>query len=520
MESNSLLKRQSEMDVENLSLRVALPEDSERIFMWRNRPEIVALGSLNRQVSEEEHSSWFEETIRGEHRCLYIVQLRNEAIGQVRFDWHERQRAEVSIYLLSEFTNRGLGVAALREGSRRAFESGQADKIVSYVRHENPRSLAAFLKAGFVRCMTEEAKPGHDCLCLFSENRTVPHNRLTHGEEEVRAVDSVIRSGNWARGPVSDLLETRLAECAGMQGAATVGSGLGALRLALLALGIADGDKVAVPAYSCVALANAVLACGAEPVPVDVEPDTWNISPTALRGAVGGRSNVQAIIAVHTFGMPASIGELTETGIPVIEDCSHAFGMAPFGSLGKVSILSLFSTKLLGSGEGGALLSNDEKILAYGHHGRDYADKAPSRHSLNDRATDIEASLALCQLDRLPAMIEQREMLAGRYQKILGKHLAAGSDIHLPLMTSGRIWYRFAVSVPDAAGVVGLLKQQGIAAAQPVDNWLADKLDGYPVSARACRCLVSLPLYPTLGEVEQDRVIEAFLQAVSKDQCK
>jgi len=498
-----------------INLRAVRLDDSERIFAWRNRPEIVALGSLQRSVSWEEHASWFQDTLIGELRALYIVEEDGQAIGQIRFDWQGKRQGEVSIYLLPEFMGRGLGVAALWKGCQLAFASGRAGRISAHIRKENPRSLATFIKVGFFPSRLEEARPGHDCLCLYPRDQVVPHNRLTYGEEEVEAVASVVRSGNWTSGTVSARLETRLATCAGAAGAVAVGSGLGALRLALLALGIKVGDAVAVPAYSCVALANAALACGAQPVPVDVEPDTWNISPTALRAARNLHPNMKAIIAVHTFGVPARVSELASTGLPVVEDCSHAFGVEPFGRLGEIAILSLYATKLMGSGQGGALLSKNPDILVYGRSGRDYVDKAPSPLNLNDRNTDIEASLALCQLDRLPVMLKRRRELAECYRKGLKSRQTGKDVLRLPLVTPERIWYRFAVSVPDAAKIVDRMKSNGVDAAQPVDNWLGDKIRDHPVSEQAYRTLVSLPLYPSLTEFEQQRAMETFLNAVS-----
>ncbi len=336
---------------------------------------------------------------------------------------------------------------------------------------------------------------------------TIPHNRLTFGPEEEQAVARVVRSGRWAAGSVLVELEARMAREAGVAFAVGVSSGVSALRLSLLALGVGPGDVVAVPAYSCVALANAVLACGAAPVPVDVDPHTWNLSVAGLRAAIAQQPKLRAAIAVHSFGAVAPVRDLEALGLPVIEDCSHAFGRAPLGRLGRVAMLSLYATKLLGAGEGGMILTDDAGLADFARRSRDYADQGPSTMRLNDKMTDLEAALALCQLDRLPQTLARREALAARYTQAL-----AGVEGELPVNQDSRVWYRYAFAARDDAGeVVARLADRGIAAARPVEDWSASAL---PVSTRAFQQLVSLPLYPTLTSDEQDRVIAAVQAAI------
>lgn len=349
---------------------------------------------------------------------------------------------------------------------------------------------------------------------MLSPTITVPHNRLTHSTQEEQAVARVVRSGRWAGGAELAQLERRLARVAGVADAVGVGSGVGALRLSLLALGVGPGDSVAVPAYSCVALPNAVLACGAEPVPVDVSPDTWTISVAALRAILAVQPRLKAVIAVHTFGCLAPVRELAALGVPVVEDCSHAFGHGSFGRLGRISMLSLYATKLLGAGEGGMIFTNDTAVADHVRASRDYVDQAPSAHRLNDKLTDLAAALALCQLDRLPRSLARRAELAQRYTEQLAA-CAAGHDCVLPVVDANRVWYRYTVAVPDAAYVVASLAAQGIAAARPVENWGGATSASAPLATRAYDQLVSLPLYPTLTEAEQHLVCAAFVRALS-----
>jgi len=347
----------------------------------------------------------------------------------------------------------------------------------------------------------------------------VPHNRLTYSAEEEDAVLRVVRSGRWTSGVEVTSLEAEICKVAGVPHAVGVGSGLGALRLALHALGIGPGSRVAVPAYSCVALANAILVLGATPVPLDVSHETWVLSAAAVAKELAAGRSLDAAIVVHTFGQPGPVTEIEALGVPVIEDCSHAFGMEPLGRLGRLAILSLHATKLLGAGEGGLVLTIDEALARQIRSARDYADQAPAPWRLNDRMTDITAAIARCQLRRLPWNLARRDELAARYHTRL-----AGLGCEPPSRTGRRVWYRYAVSTAEAAQLIPELQRRGVAAALPVENWcLADPPLGEataPVAARAFRHLLSLPLYPTLTEVEQDLVIASLDQTLTQGHPK
>lgn len=494
-----------------IQLRSAVLDDAEIVFGWRNLASIVEMGSLMREVTWDEHRQWFAESVNGDKRWLLIILIDDKPAGQVRFDWTNPGGAEVSVYLLPGFTGHGFGVQAIEEGCRLVLEAGRAIQIDAWVREDNARSLAAFRKAGFTADTTAPLRRDHIRL-KFKPRIEIPHNRLTFGPEEEAAVIGVVRSGHWVGGRVLKELESRIARLTGVEHAIGVGSGLAALRLSLVALGVTAQDKVAIPAYSCVALANAVLACGAEPVPVDVEAGTWNLSVAGLRKALERMPNLKAAIAVHTFGCPAPIAQLKSLGVPIVEDCSHALGRQPFGKLGDVSMLSLHATKLLGSGEGGIVLTNDTGIAAQIRQARDYSDQGPAAWRLNDRMTDLEAALALCQLERLPHLLSLRDALADRYDSLLAPRTDE-AGLMLPPMLSGRIWYRYTVAAPDASSVITRMASRGIAAARPVEAWASAMQTG-PVSARAYREIVSLPLYPTLTMEEQDRVVSAFLDAL------
>jgi len=346
-------------------------------------------------------------------------------------------------------------------------------------------------------------------------DKIVPHNRLTFGDAECDAVLRAVRSGRWAQGPCVEELESTLARTAGVKHAVCVGSGLAAIRLALGALGVRSGHHVVVPAYSCVALANAALSWGATPVPVEIEETSWTLDAEKCRSLIES-TRARAVIAVHTFGAAARVKEIAELGAPVIEDCAHAFGSAiagrPFGAGAQVAVLSFYATKLIGGGEGGAVLTDSAEIAGFVKSSRDYGDQPADAHRMNDKMNELEAALVLAQMRRLPQMLAAREALAMRYLD----RLSAGDEevFRLPARGKGRIWYRFAVKMlrVTAERVVSDLGRLGIGAAVPVTDWRSRGEQAAPIADRAYAHLVSLPLYPTLSEQEQDAVISAFLK--------
>jgi len=351
---------------------------------------------------------------------------------------------------------------------------------------------------------------------------TIPHNRLTYGEAECDSVVAAVRSGRWAQGPRVRQLEEALARVAKVKEAVCVGSGLAALRLALGALGVQPADTVLVPAYSCVALANASLAWGAKPVVVDVEGETWNMKPEACVSAIA-QFAPRAVIVVNTFGVPASLAQLAAAGVPIIEDCAHAFGIESegqaLGGRANLGVLSFHATKLLGGGEGGAVLTNSAAIADFVRATRDYDDQPPSAVLLNDKMSDIEAALVFAQLQRLPSMLAARETLAQRYCLLLSP-ASQRLAFKLPPSADGRVWYRFAIEMlrTPAAKIVAALQPHGVEAALPVTDWRPLGSPPCPTSDLAYRSIVSLPLYPTLTEPEQDHVVRSFLAVCEEAQ--
>lgn len=497
-----------------IALRKAALEDADLLLRWRNDPEIVALGSSGKTVTRDEHLAWMRQVVEGSSTALYLVTCDGTPVGQLRFDRRDASTVEVSIYLQAQHRKRGAGREALLLGCQRAFADSAISAISARVLRSNAASQAFFRAGGFA----DASASGQELGFLLRRPPNVPHNRLTTGSEEAAAVADVARSGYWAGKERVAALERRFADMTGMAHAICVASGSSALRLALMALGVSDGDAVAMPAYCCVALPNAALALGARPVLVDVDASDWNMNASA--GLAAARSaGCRAVVTVNTFGSPASIP--VDASIPWIEDASHGFrsgnGANPASDPSMV-VASLYATKMIAAGEGGVILTRSGDMAAYLRDWRDYTDRTAHRLRFNDKMNDLEAALALCQLDRLPQMIESRLKLASRYHEVLAPIAASTPAFTLPRWSKDRVWYRYAIFTETAVTkpLVEKMRAFGVQAEHPVEDWRSGSEGACPIADRGYTQLVSLPLYPAMTGQEQDLVVRALKNALDE----
>ena len=345
----------------------------------------------------------------------------------------------------------------------------------------------------------------------------IPHSRPTIGEEEVGAVSRVLRSGQIAQGDVVSQFEDKMRAMVGTKHAVATSSGSAALHLALLALGVRGGDQVATSAYVCSAVLNCIKLIGAEPLLVDINPDTYNIDARKLKEKATGRT--KAVIVPHMFGLPANLEEIIALGIPVIEDCALSLGATykqqPVGSMGTISIFSFYATKVIATGEGGMLLTNSTELMEKVQDWREYDQKPDYLVRYNYKMTDMEAALGIVQLEKLPLFIEKRQDIASRYFQELSQ-----MNLTLPVILPDRqhIFYRYIVrSALKAEEFIQHLKELGIEAAKPVYRPLNLylNLSGFPATIEAWQKGVSLPIYPSLTDDELTRVVDDVRRSLS-----
>jgi perosamine synthetase len=249
----------------------------------------------------------------------------------------------------------------------------------------------------------------------------IPHSRPTLGEEEVKAVAEVIKSGHIAEGEVVARFEKTFAGKMGVQHAVAVNSGTAALHLALLAMGIGPEHEVIIPSYVCTALLHAVQYVGARPVPAEIDPLTYNIDPDDVQKRITTRT--RAIIVPHLFGAAADLDKLLKLDVPIIEDCAQAVGgtyhQKLLGTFGDIAIFSFYATKVMATGEGGMVTSKSPEIIERIRDLKTYDGKEADKVRYNYKMTDVQAALGEVQLGRLDDFIEQRRKIARQYVKHL-----------------------------------------------------------------------------------------------------
>jgi len=339
----------------------------------------------------------------------------------------------------------------------------------------------------------------------------IPHSRPTVGEADLHAVAEVLKSGLIAQGDKVAGFEQEMATMLGVKGGVAVSSGTAGLHLALLALDVGEGDEILLPTYACSALLHAVRAVRAIPRFVDCDPSTFNMDPDSAREACSPRA--KAVIVVHSFGLPADLDDLQGLGLPLIEAAAQALGAfhrgRPVGSVGDVAVFSFYATKLITTGEGGMLLSNDERVLAVARDLRESDRKGNDRTRFNYKMTDFQGALGVTQLRRLPSFLERRQIVASAYRASLQE-----LPLQLPLGSPDalRVYYRYVVNGPlSAEGYLARLQGLGVEARRPVFQPLHRclGLKGFPGADEAWERAISLPLYPSLSDDEIARIVKA-----------
>lgn len=256
------------------------------------------------------------------------------------------------------------------------------------------------------------------------------------GNEE-RYAQEAIRSGHLATfGNFIDKFETGLAKKTETHQSVAVNSGTSALHLAMVLLGIKSGDEVICQSFTFCASANPIVYLGAKPVFVDSEKDTWNICPELLEDAILSRiaqgKLPKAIVVVHLFGMPAKIDEILDIArkyqIPVLEDAAEAVGSTysgkSCGTFGKIGIFSFNGNKIITTGGGGALISNDTYLIQRARHLSTQArEDLPYYEHLeigyNYKMNNLAAAIGLAQLEQLDIWLQKRRLINKRYKELL-----------------------------------------------------------------------------------------------------
>lgn len=343
----------------------------------------------------------------------------------------------------------------------------------------------------------------------------IPHARPRPREQEIEAVTRALRAGRLAQGQEVAALERDLSVLFDGAEVVAVSSGTAALLLALHALGVRRGSSLVLPSYTCNSLYAAASYAGAAVRLADTEADTLTIDAVSA-GAVG--ATAAAIVAPHTYGFPADIAGLRSLGLPVIEDCAHALGGrcaegARPGLAGDIAVLSLYATKLLPAGEGGACVTRRASLAREIRRLRNCDEQTPDPLAFNFKLSDLHAALARARLPALAGDHAERERIAARYDAVLGGVSLALQTGRLPVVRFG---YVIRPGV-DIARFIEAMEEAGIRCRRPVYRPLHETLGGdCPCTAAIHRDVVSLPLYPGLSEAEIDGIAAAASQQIRR----
>jgi perosamine synthetase len=370
----------------------------------------------------------------------------------------------------------------------------------------------------------------------------IPFALPTIGEEEIQAVVETLRSGWLTTGPRVKQFEAQFAERIGARHAIAVSSATTALELALEAMGVSAGDEVLVPTMTFASTGETVVHLGAKPVLVDCRADTLNVDPEKIEERITPRT--KAIIPVHYGGQPCEMDRILaiarKHGLKVIEDAAHAlparYGDQVVGTIGDVTCFSFYATKTITTGEGGMITTDDDRLAErmrimslhgiskdawkrFSAEGSWYYEILGPGYKFN--MTDMAASLGLCQLRRCDEFWERRHRCVEQYDK----GFADVSEITTPYVELNvqHAWHLYVIQLEldrlriDRNRFIKELNQAGIGTSVHylplhMHPYYRDafgyKPDDLPVARSAYDRILSLPVYPRLGDEEVQYVID------------
>ena len=293
--------------------------------------------------------------------------------------------------------------------------------------------------------------------------RILPVSETSLEGREAEYLETCVRE-NWlsSAGPFVHRFEAAFGARVECAHAVACSSGTAALRLALATINLQPGDEVIAPAFTMIAVVNTIVQAGANPVLVDVEPDTGNLDPNAVEANIGPRT--RGVMAVHTYGHPAEMNALLDItgrrGLFLFEDAAEAQGARfkgrPVGALGDAGTFSFYGNKILSTGEGGVVTTNDERVARLARQLRDHA-FSEDRHfwhrfvGFNYRMTNLQAAVGLAQTERFDELVGARR----RNRLLYDRLLSDVPGLRLPAERPGvrSAFWMYGLVVEDAFGI-------------------------------------------------------------------
>ncbi|HKD35049.1 MAG TPA: DegT/DnrJ/EryC1/StrS family aminotransferase [Gaiellaceae bacterium] len=350
-----------------------------------------------------------------------------------------------------------------------------------------------------------------------------------HGDLKAELLESfsiLIDSGAFINGPAVRDFEQAFAAYVGTSSAIGLASGLDALRLGLLAMGLQPGDEVIVPANTFVATLEAVTQAGGHPVPVEMSEADWNIDAQAAEAAIGEKTRF--LMPVHLYGQMADMRALVDlaerSGVVLAEDACQAHGAERDGIRagvgGTFSAFSFYPGKNLGAfGDAGALTTNDVELAEAAKSLREHGQRAKYEHEREGwtaRLDTIQAIVLLAKLSRLDGWNDERGQIAANYLN----RLDGVGDLELPPVAenSSPVWHLFVVRTADPAALADYLRSRGIATGRHYPDavhlteayrWLGYEPGSFPIAERHAERVLSLPIFPGMSIDDAEAVVSA-----------
>ena len=345
---------------------------------------------------------------------------------------------------------------------------------------------------------------------------------------EKKYVDDCMDSG-WisSAGKYIELFEAGFAEFCGVKYAVACCNGTVALHLALLALGVRPGDEVIVPTLTFVATPNAVVYCGARPIFADSELETWNLDPKQVEAKITTRT--RGIIAVHLYGHSAKMRELSEIAdrhnLFLLEDAAEAHGAICdgkiAGSMGDAAAFSFYANKIITTGEGGMVVTNNLALAEHARLLRGQGMDSNRRYwhpvvGYNYRMMNLPAAIGLAQLEQIEQQLEIRSQIARLYTERLRN--LAGISLQVEQPWARHVYWMFSIVLdpdiwPERDAVMKMLGEQGIETrpifypAHSMPPYLPSGVgEIFPVAERLSANGISLPTWAGLTEADIDRI--------------
>ena len=349
----------------------------------------------------------------------------------------------------------------------------------------------------------------------------IKHSSPFVGKDEIKAIEKIIKEGILSDGSKVEKFENKILDFVGTKFSVAVSSGSASLFLILKFLpevfpSLKGKKKVIIPSFACPAISNAVLFAGYEPVFCDINLDTFSLDFADVKKKI--TPNTLAVVYIHSFGICEDLKEFSKLGIPLIEGIAQSFGGKVngkfVGSYGVASFSSFYATKVITTAEGGAVFSDERKLVEKIKDFIDYdkKDYEPDQVRFNFKMSDIQAAIGLAQLKKLPQILKKRKNLGFYYIKKL-------SELNLKLpRKENNIFFRFVVlsdGKMKSEKIIDFLRKKGVMADKPIWKPLHYFYKSFANSDLkntefAYDYGISLPIHPSITKKQVDFIVKAL----------